>query len=77
MPVTSIPAPGMGKEKSSIGSGFSVSGSFSAVMVASSSSFALKVEGAAEKVRSWSEKCSTCRDGVSTHTALRLLRALM
>ena len=55
----------MGKEKSSIAGGFSVSGSFSAVMVASSSSFAWKLEGDAVKVRSWSEKCSTCPEAVS------------
>ena len=40
-------------------SGFRLPGDFSALMVASSSSMALKLEGAAERVRSWREKCST------------------
>ena len=52
MPLMAMPTPGMGKRKSSIGSGFRLTGDFSALTVASSSSFALKFEGAAERVRS-------------------------
>ena len=74
MPLIAMPTPGMGKRKSSTGSGFRVTGEVSAVMVAWSSSLALKLEGEAERVRSWRVKCSTW--GYAMRTMVNAVRGM-